>query len=264
LLKNRFFIIFKAFMKFIIGKKIEMTQVWQGEKAVAVTKIQAGPCPVVQLKTVAQDGYTAVQLGFGEKKEKNIRKPQLGHFKKAKILSKDGKNNLRHLCEFRDEIKNLKVGDMVDVSTFEVGDKIKAVGTSKGKGFQGVVRRHHFHGHNKTHGTKDQVRTGGSIGAGGPQHVFKGLRMPGRMGNARSTTSNLKIVQIDQENNILYISGAVPGARNGLILISGEGELKIVQPIVKKVEVIEEVKPVVETTPEVKKEEAPVVENIKS
>jgi large subunit ribosomal protein L3 len=257
-------------MKFIIGKKIEMTQVWQGEKVVAVTKVQAGPCPVVQIKNTAKDGYSAVQLGFGEKKEKNIRKPQLGHLKKAGIVSKNGKTNLKYEREFRDEIKDLKIGDIVSVNTFEVGDTVKVVGTSKGKGFQGGVRRHHFHGHNKTHGTKDQVRTGGSIGAGGPQHVFKGLRMPGRMGNARSTVSNLKIVQIDKENNILYISGAVPGARNGLVLISGDGELKIAQPIIEKVEEIKPEVKVEETAEteieavEEKKAEAPVEENKKA
>jgi large subunit ribosomal protein L3 len=248
-------------MKFIIGKKIEMTQVWQGEKVIAVTKIQAGPCPVVQLKTTAKDGYSAVQLGFGEKKEKNIRKPQLGHFKKAKISSKDGKTNLRHLCEFRDEIKDLKIGDIVSLDTFEVGDTVKAVGTSKGKGFQGGVRRHHFHGHNATHGTKDQVRTGGSIGAGGPQHVFKGLRMPGRMGNSRATASNLKIVQIDKANNILYISGAVPGARNGLVLISGEGELKIVKPIVEEIKPEVKIEETVKTETVEEKKEVPVEVN---
>jgi large subunit ribosomal protein L3 len=253
-------------MKFIIGKKIEMTQVWQGEKVIAVTKVQAGPCPVVQVKTTkTKDGYSAVQLGFDERKEKNVKKPQIGHLKKAGISAKDGKT-LRHLCEFRDEVKDLKVGDKVDVSTFEVGDTVKVVGTSKGKGFQGGVRRHHFHGHNKTHGTKDQVRTGGSIGAGGPQHVFKGLRMPGRMGNAQSTVSNLKIVQIDQANNILYISGAVPGARNGVLLISGDGDLKTVQP---QAEVIEEVKPevkaeeVVATETAIEKKEETPVEEIK-
>lgn len=265
-------------MKFIIGKKLEMTQVWQSEKVVAVTKVQAGPCPVVQLKTAeSKDGYSAVQLGFDERKEKNIKKPQAGHLKKTGIKPKD-KKNLRYLREFRVEIKDLKVGDTVSVNTFEIGDKIKVTGTSKGKGFQGGVRRHHFHGHNKTHGTKDQVRTGGSIGAGGPQHVFKGLRMPGRMGNARSTTGELKIVQIDQENNILYISGAIPGARNGLLLIYGDGELKTApsassgQAIVEKAAVAEEVKAEsagtpaevkVEVTPE-KKEEVAVEETKKN
>jgi len=240
-------------MKFIIGKKIEMTQVWQGEKVVAVTRVQAGPCPVVQVKiTKSKDGYSAVQLGFDERKEKNVKKPQIGHFKKAGITSKEGKT-LRYLREFRDEVKDLKVGDIVDVNTFQVGDTVKVTGTSKGKGFQGGVRRHGWHGHNETHGTKDQVRTSGSIGAGGPQHVFKGLRMPGRMGNARATISNLKIVQIDKENNILYISGAVPGARNGLVMIYGDGELKTVQPVVEKAE---------EVKPEVRAEEVVAAEAV--
>ncbi len=247
-------IISESFMKFIIGKKIEMTQVWQGEKVVAVTKVQAGPCPVVQLKTAnTKDGYAAVQLGYGERKEKNVKQPQIAHLKKAGITSRDGKT-LRYLREFRDEIKDLKVGDVIDVSTFAVGDTVKVTGTSKGKGFQGGVRRHGWHGHNETHGTKDQVRTSGSIGAGGIQHVLKGMRMPGRMGDEQVTTANLKIAQVDQENNILYISGAVPGARNGLVLISGEGELKTAQP---KAEKVEEVKPeveVVETAAEIKTE----------
>lgn len=251
-------------MKFIIGKKIEMTQVWQGENVLAVTKVQAGPCPIVQLKDITNDGYGAVQLGFGQRKEKNIKKPQLGHLKKAKISASDAKTNLRYLREFRDEVKDLKVGDVVDVSTFEVGDVVKVTGTSKGKGFQGDVRRHHFHGHNESHGTKDQVRTSGSIGAGGPQHVFKGLRMPGRMGNAQVTTSNLKIVEVDKTNNILYISGAVPGARNGLVLISGDGELKIAQPEAKTEAKAEKIEPAAETktetVPETKVETKPEIE----
>lgn len=239
-----------------------MTQVWQGEKVVAVTKVQAGPCPVVQLKDLSQDGYNAVQLGFGERKEKNIKKPQLGHLKKAGIAAKYGKTsakggsssgrNLKYYREFRAEAKDLKIGDMVDVSTFQVGDVIKATGTSKGKGFQGSVKRHHFHGHNTTHGTKDQVRTSGSIGAGGPQHVFKGRRMPGRMGDERVTVSNLKIVEVDKVNDILYVSGAVPGARNSLLLIYGDGELKVAQPVAP------EIKPAaaVETVAEKKAETA--------
>jgi len=263
-------------MKFIIGKKLDMTQVWQGEKVIAATRVQAGPCPVVRIKTAeSKDGYSAVQLGYGERKEKNIKKPQIGHLKKAGIISKDGKNNLRYLREFRDEVKDLKIGDMVDVTTFAAGDIIKVTGTSKGKGFQGGVRRHGWHGHNTTHGTKDQVRTSGSIGAGGIQHVLKGMRMPGRMGDDQVTTANLKIVQVDQENNILYITGAVPGARNGLVLISGEGELKVAQPKAEAEVKAEEIKPVetaeiaaevkveetVKTeTAEEKKEEAPVAE----
>ena len=236
-----------------------MTQVWQGERQMAVTKVQAGPCPGVQLKNEKSDGYTAVQLGFGERKEKNINKPQIGRLKKAGLASKDGKRNLRYYREFRDEVKDLKVGDIIDVNTFAVGDVIKVTGTSKGKGFQGSVKRHGFHGHNTTHGTKDQVRTSGAIGAGGPQHVFKNKRMPGRMGNERVTTSNVKIVQVDQANNILYISGAVPGARNGLVMIYGDGELKKVEPKVPsvssgqaKVEAVEEKKPEVKVAEAVK------------
>src|SRR3989338_8710842 len=232
-------------MKFIIGKKMEMTQIWRGEKVVAVTKVLAGPCPVVQLKNIDRDGYSAVQLGFGLRKEKNIKKPQLGHSKKAGAASKDGKNNLRYLREFRVisfresratnathaniPQEGVKVGDIIDVSAFQAGDIIKVTGSSKGKGFQGGVKRHGWHGHNTTHGTKDQVRTSGSIGAGGIQHVLKGKRMSGRMGDERVTISNLKIAQVDKGNNILYVSGAVPGARNGLLMIYGDGELKIRQ-----------------------------------
>lgn len=241
-----------------------MTQVWQGEKVTPVTRVQAGPCPVVQVKTAAsKDGYGAVQLGYGQRKEKNIKRPQLGHLKKisnfqpVRMDIRPGgfpisKNyNLRYLREFRCNTDNLKAGDVIDVNTFEIGDSVKVTGTSKGKGFQGSVKRHGFHGHNTTHGTKDQVRTSGSIGAGGIQHVLKGMRMPGRMGNAKATVSNLKIVQVDQENNILYISGAVPGARNSLVLISGEGELKIVQPVVEEIK--QEAK-ATETTTEAKAE----------
>ena len=242
-------------MKFIIGKKIEMTQIWQGEKVVAVTRVQAGPCPVVQIKSAgSKDGYSAVQLGYGERKEKNSKKPQAGHLKKAGAVSKDGKTNLKYLREFRCDVADLKVGAVVDVSTFAIGDTVKVTGTSKGKGFQGNVRRHGFHGHNTTHGTKDQVRTSGSIGAGGIQHVLKGMRMPGRMGNERVTTANLKIAQVDRENNILYISGAVPGARNGLVLIYGDGELKTVQPIVEKVEEVKPEPEIAEAATEVKAE----------
>ncbi len=222
-------------MKFILGKKIEMTQVWRGDKIIAVTRLQAGPCPVVQIKNKAIDGYQAVQLGFGQKKEKNIRKPQLGHLnKRPKTKDQKPDINLRYLREFRCEVKDLIIGDVIDVSTFNPGDNVQVIGVSKGRGFAGSVKRHGFHGHNTTHGTKDQVRTSGSIGAGGPQHVFKGTRMPGRMGGGQVTIKNLEVIEIDQANNILLVKGAVPGARNGLVLISGEGELKIQTPNVAK------------------------------
>lgn len=226
-------------MKFILGKKIEMTQIWKGNDVVAVTKVQVGPCVVTQIKNNNKDGYNAVQLGYGERKEKNIAKPQKGHLAKLKTSTytkaMEGKQNsklktnLRYLKEFKiEEDVKLNTGDVIDASTFELGDTVKVTGTSKGKGFQGVVKRHGFHGQNKSHGTKDQLRMPGSIGATGPAHVFKGVRMPGRMGGDRVSTANLEIIDIDKENNVLYIKGAVPGARNGLVLISGNGELKII------------------------------------
>lgn len=221
-------------MKFILGKKLDMTVMWQGEKAVAVSRVQAGPCPIVQIKEKERDGYAAVQIGYGKKKEKNIKKPQKGHLNKLKAHPAVGgtklKTNVRNLKEFRcsqDEIAVLKIGDMIDVDTFSVGDTVKVTGTSKGKGFQGVVKRHGFHGQDKTHGNKDQLRMPGSIGAQAPQRVFKGVRMPGRMGGERVTTTNLEIIGVDKENNILLIKGSVPGARNSLVMIRGEGELKV-------------------------------------
>jgi len=214
-------------MKFILGKKIEMTQIWKDDSVMAVTKVQAGPCVVTQVKNKDKDGYEAVQLGFGEKKEKNIAKPQRGHLAKVQSAFKD-KIGAKYLKEFRlKESVELSIGDIIDASAFEPGDTVKVTGTSKGRGFQGVVKRHGFGGQNKSHGTKDQLRMPGSIGATGPARVFKGVRMPGRMGGDRVTVKNLEIIDIDKDNNILYIKGAVPGARNGLILISGEGELKV-------------------------------------
>jgi large subunit ribosomal protein L3 len=211
-------------MKFIIGKKVGMTQVWRGEKVLAVTQVMAGPCTVVQIKDEAKDGYRAIQLGFDLKKEKNTRKPQKGHNK--------GLPNHRYLKEFRLDSKetlDIKRGDTVDVTTFSSGDNIKVSGTSKGKGFQGVVKRWGFHGQDSTHGHKDQERMSGSIGAGGVQHVFKGRKMGGRMGGDKITITNLEIIEVDKDNNSLLIKGAVPGPRNGLLLIYGPGELTIAQ-----------------------------------
>ena len=193
-------------MKFILGAKIEMTQIWKGNDVVAVTKVQVGPCVVTQVKDNNKDGYNAAQIGYGEKKEKNIAKPQKGHLAKLKTQNSKLKTNLRYLKEFRitDDV-NLNIGDVIDASAFEQGDIVKVSGTSKGRGFQGVVKRHGFHGQNKSHGTKDQLRMPGSIGATGPAHVFKGVRMPGRMGGDKVSVNNLEIVEIDKENNILYI-----------------------------------------------------------
>ncbi len=220
-------------MKFILGKKIEMTQIFKDSgEAVPVTKIQAGPCAVVQVKSDEKDGYTAIQFGYGEKKEKNINKPQLKHMKGA------GKGNFRYLREMKMSQMNtnddtngheLKRGDVINVSNFKEGDEVQVTGTSKGKGFQGVVKRHGFHGSLATHGHKDQVRMPGSIGATGPAHVFKGTKMGGHMGNEQVTMKNLEVVKVDADNNILYIKGAIPGARNGLVVVQGEGELKPVE-----------------------------------
>ena len=218
-------------MKFIIGKKIEMTQVWQDETVVAVTKVKAAPCTVVQIKNIKKDGYTAVQLGFGVRKEKNIKKPQKGHFKKL--------GNFAKLREFRlsaEEAAKLKTGDMIDIGSFVSGDKIQVTSTSKGKGFQGVVKRYGFKGTKKTHGNKDQLRMPGSIGATGPAHVFKGTRMGGRMGGDRVTIKNLEVAGVDLENNILSVKGPIAGARNSLVLISGDGELVVKEELVVKKE----------------------------
>jgi large subunit ribosomal protein L3 len=214
-------------MKFILAKKIEMTQIWKGDKVVPVTKVLAGPCVVVQIKNNENDGYAGIQLGLGNRKEKNIKKPQKGHTKKL--------GNFKYLREFRldkaakEDIQELKTGEIIGAETFIEGDKIKVTGMSKGRGFQGVVKRHGFHGHNSTHGTKDQVRMPGSIGSTGPAHVFKGMRMAGHMGDAKVTVPNLTIEAVEPESNIIYIRGAVPGARNGLLLISGPGG-----PVVKR------------------------------
>lgn len=209
-------------MKFIIGKKLGMTQAYQGEEVAAVTKVQAGPCAVVQIKDRDKDGYQAVQLGFGEKQEKNIKKPQKGHMR--------GMSNFRFLREFRIEDSGAKRGDMIEAGMFKAGDRIQVSGISKGKGFQGVVRRHGFQGSKKTHGNKDQLRMPGSIGATGPAHVFKGTRMGGRMGGDNVTVKNLEIIEVKPEENLILVKGAVPGARNGLLLIAGDGELEISQP----------------------------------
>lgn len=205
-----------------------MTQVWQEGKVVAVTKVLVNPCTVVQVKNVDKDAYMAVQLGYGTRQEKNIKKPQKGHFKNL--------NNFEFLREFRVGIGDLSRGDMFNVSSFALGDTVQASGVSKGKGFQGVVKRHGFKGTKKTHGNKDQLRMPGSIGATGPAHVFKGTRMGGRMGGDNVTIKNLEIIKIDEKENVLYIKGAVPGARNSYIFIMGEGNMKVVSKKDEKVE----------------------------
>lgn len=210
-------------MKFILGKKVGMTQVWKDEEVVPVTKIQAGPCVITQVKTKDRDGYDAVQIGFGEKKDKNVKKPQKGHLK-------DFSKKPRYLREFRtaeQDVAELKVGAKIEAGTFEVGEKIDVTGISKGKGFQGVVKRHGFSGASKTHGTKDQERMPGSAGAMGVGRIFPGQKMPGRMGGDQTTVKSLEVVNVDTENNIIFVKGGVAGPNKGLVLLKSEGELKI-------------------------------------
>ncbi len=216
-------------MKFILGKKVNMTQVWDNDKVIAVTKVQAGPCYITQIKNTEKDSYQAVQVAFGEKKVKNISKPVRGHLKKA------GKENARYIKEFRvSELKpEINVGEIIDVSTFKKGDIIDVTGVSKGRGFQGSVKRHHFRGHKSTHGNKDQERTSGSVGAKGPARIFKGTKMPGRMGGDQVTVKNLEVVEVDLENNFLLIKGAVPGCEGGLLVIKGNGNLVVKDKTIK-------------------------------
>ncbi len=208
-------------MKFILGTKLSMTQIWNDDKVIAVTPVLANPCVVTQVKTKTRDGYEAVQLATGTRKAKNINKPQLGHVKNLDIKP-------AHFREFRvEDTAAFKVGDVVSVETFLIGDPINVTGVSKGRGFQGVVKRHHFHGFRKTHGNKDQERMPGSVGPKGPAHIFKGMKMGGRMGGDRVTTTNLEVISVDNDKNIIYVKGAVPGALNTLITIIGKGEIKL-------------------------------------
>jgi large subunit ribosomal protein L3 len=200
----------------IIGKKVGMTQLFDDDgNVVAVTVIQAGPCPVTQVRTRDKDGYEAVQLAFEECRDKHISKPELGHLKKAGL-----KHGLRHLVEF-DGVGELKIGDTVTVEAFEDGQAVSVVGVSKGKGFQGTIKRHNFSRGPETHGSHN-VRQPGSIGASAyPARVFKGVRMSGHMGARRVTQQGLHIVRRDIENNLLLIKGSVPGARNSVVVVKG-------------------------------------------
>jgi len=203
----------------IIGRKLGMTQVFGDDGRVdAVTAIEAGPCTVTQVRTAAGEGYNAAQLGFGEVKK--LSSPERGHLKDL--------GQFKYLREFRlDDVETAEVGQKVDVSLFKSGDLIDVTGVSKGKGFAGVVKRYHFAGGPKTHGQSDRHRAPGSIGATTtPGRVFKGLRMAGHMGNKRVTVSHLQVFQVDPGRNLLLVKGAVPGAKNGLLLIrkSGGGE----------------------------------------
>ena len=200
--------------KFIIGKKLGMSQVFEEDgKVVPVTVVEVAPNIVVQVRTKEKDGYEAVQIGIGTKKAKNINKPQKGHNKDL--------GNFEHLKEVRGE-KDLKVGDKIDASVFALGDKVKVTGTSKGKGFQGVMKRHGFSGMPHSHGHHHVARHAGSIGQRFPQHTLKGMRMAGRMGRDQVTTRGLKIVRVDVENGLLAVKGAVPGNRGQLLIIQSQ------------------------------------------
>ena len=206
-------------MKFILGKKMNMTQRFNDAGVVPVTVVTAGPCTVTYVKG-GKDGYRAIQVGFDETKKK-ITKSLAGHLK--------GLSHFKLLREFRTDAE-AKRGQRLSVGMFRPGDLVQVTGVSKGKGFQGVVKRHHFSGSPKTHGHKDQHRMPGSIGATEPKHVFRGTRMGGHMGADTVTVKNLEVIEVDEAKNLLYIKGAVPGARNAMLAIAGEGEPVFVDP----------------------------------
>ena len=203
-------------MSGIIGKKVGMTSVFGAEgKSLPCTVIQAGPCVVTQVKTLEKDGYSAIQLAFDEKKEKHTSNPMKGHFKKA------GTSPKRKLVEFKHFEEEKKIGEVITVELFQEGEYIEAIGTSKGKGFQGVVKRHGFGGvGGQTHGQHNRLRAPGSLGASSfPSRVFKGMRMAGRMGNDRVMIQNLQVLKVYPEQNTIVISGSVPGAKGSYVIL---------------------------------------------
>jgi large subunit ribosomal protein L3 len=205
-------------MSAILAKKLGMTQVFQEDGSVArVTVLEAGPCPVTAIRTEERDGYEAVQLAFGQTKEKHLSKPELGHLKKVDAPP------MRTLVEFRGEVGELTLGDTVTVDSFEVGARVKIAGVSKGKGFQGTIKRHGFGRGPKSHGSHN-VRAPGSIGASAtPARVMKGIRGPGQMGNKRVTQPGLEVVRVDAKDNLLLVRGSVPGARGTIVEVRSDG-----------------------------------------
>ncbi len=208
-------------MPAILAKKLGMTQVFQEDGSVArVTVLQAGPCPVTAIRTPERDGYAAVQLAFSQTKEKHLSKPELGHLKKVDAPP------MRRLAEFRDpdpaHPSELSLGDAVTVDTFEVGARVKISGISKGKGFQGTIKRHNFVSGPKSHGSHN-VRAPGSIGASAtPSRVFKGIRGPGQMGNRRVTQKGLEVIRVDAKENLLLVRGSVPGPTGGVVEVRSD------------------------------------------
>ncbi len=227
-------------MKFLLGRKLEMTQRFRPDgTSVPVTRIQAGPMVISQVKTVEKEGYPAVQVGFAGKRRQS--KSILGHLKQLP--------GLRELREFRvDDPAKFERGQTFSASVFVPGDVVTVTGTSKGKGFAGVVKRHHFRGGPASHGHKDNLRMPGSIGSTAPQRVLKGLRMAGRMGGEQTTVAHLEIVDVNPEANEILVSGAIPGPRNGLILLSATGDMPEPQAPTKSETKSEEV-PAAETAP---------------
>jgi large subunit ribosomal protein L3 len=205
-------------MPSILAKKLGMTQVFQQDGSLArVTVLEAGPCPVTAIRTPERDGYQAVQLAFGLTKEKHLTRPELGHLKKADAPP------MKTLVEFRDEGDGLSLGDSVTVDSFEAGDHVKISGTSKGKGFQGTIKRHNFASGPKSHGSHN-VRAPGSIGASAwPARVMKGIRGPGQMGNKRVTQKGLQVVSVDAKENLLLVRGSVPGPSGSIVEVRTDG-----------------------------------------
>lgn len=202
--------------KGIIGKKIGMTQIFdETGKVIPITVVEAGPCVVVQKKTMENDGYEAIQLGFGEVKTTRVNKPMKGHFDKADVACK------KKLKEFRlEDCASVNVGDILKADTFAVGDMVDVSGTSKGKGFQGTIKRHNNSRLKETHGSGPVHRHAGSMGAcSSPSRIFKGKGMPGQMGNEKVTVQNLEIVKVDAENNLIALRGAIPGPKGGIVSI---------------------------------------------
>ena len=202
--------------KGIIGKKIGMTQIFdETGNVVPVTVVEAGPCVVVQKKTVENDGYSALQLGYGDVKVQRVNKPMKGHFDKADVACK------KNLKEFRlDDCDKLNVGDIVKADTFTAGEAVDVIGISKGKGFAGAIKRHNQHRLKETHGTGPVHRQAGSMGAcSSPSRIYKGKGMAGHMGAEQVTVQNLEIVKVDTENNLIAIKGAIPGAKGGIVYI---------------------------------------------
>ncbi len=201
--------------KGIIGRKIGMTQIFDEKgNVIPVTVIEAGPCVVAQVKTVETDGYNALQLGFGEVKTKHINKPEMGHFAKSKL------ENKKHLREFRlDSIEGIKVGDEIKADVFQVGEKVDIQGISKGKGFQGVIKRHGQHRGPMGHGSMYHRRPGSMGATSTPGRVFKGKKLPGHMGRVTVTIQNLDVVKVDMDKNVILVKGSVPGAKGAILKI---------------------------------------------